>query len=31
MHRSKQLKFFDRFVGAGEQEMRHSEPLNWPE
>jgi hypothetical protein len=23
MHRSKQLKLFDRFVGAGEQEMRH--------
>jgi hypothetical protein len=25
MHRSKQLKLFDRFVGASEQEMRHCE------
>jgi hypothetical protein len=25
MHRSKQLKLFDRSVGAGEQEMRHCE------
>jgi hypothetical protein len=25
MHRNKQLKLFDRFVAASEQEMRHCE------
>jgi hypothetical protein len=30
MHRSKQLKLFDHFVGAGEQKMRIVISLNWP-